>query len=260
MMSSTELVILTFAIHILLPCCRCACNSLSTRSTAVGQYCKYYDVIISWLVSFHECQWLCIQKPMCTATNYNTSENICSLLSTPCPQASSDTLTVYTMFSDIYHIPRDLCLEWVDYIPGMPTDKRWALTKVGGDDKQRVVARITYNGDIYPARMSPFHGICFGTDGVVSFTSSQGYTCQLLRVKDGCTIGFLSYTVGDIIPPNVVGLRSLFGGMVRYIAIVRPTTDKQKFIVGHYTDGTPGAVIWHGGVKEVSEMLLLLII
>ena len=258
MMSSTELVIVILATYILLPCCLCACNSLLTRLTAVGQYCEDYGVIIPWAVSFHECKWLCIQKPTCTATNYNTSENICSLLSTPCPQASSDTLMVYTMFSDNYHIPRDLCLEWVDYIPGMPTDNRWALTKVGGDDKQRVVARMTYNGDIYPAHMFPFQSKCFGTDGVVSFKSSQGYTCQLLRVKDGCTIGFLSFTAGDIIPPNVVGLRSLFGGMVRYIAIVGPTTD--KFIVGHYTDGTPGAVIWYAGVKEVSEMLLLLII
>ena len=257
MMTAIELATLLFTTYILFPCCRCACNSISTISTAFGHYCIDYDVSLPWSVSSHECNWLCIQKPTCTATNYNTSESLCFLLSNPCPQASSDALMIYTLFTDV---PRDLCLEWMDYIPGMPTDKRWALTKVGSDDLQRIVARMTYMGDIYPAYMSPPYKKCFGTNGLVVFKSSQGYNCQLLRLKDGCTIGSVTYTAGDTLPPSAVGLRSLSDGTIRYVAIVEPTASPEQFIGGYYTDGTPAAFIVYGGIKQESQMQLLLVI
>ena len=257
MMSSIELVILILLTYILFPCCRCTCNSLSMISEAFGQYCEGYDAIIPWSISFHECKWLCIQKPTCTATNYNTSESTCTLLSVPCLQASSDILMVHTLFSDV---PRDLCLEWVDYTPGMPTDKRWALTKVGGDDLQRVVAKMTYNGDIYPGYMSPPHSKCFGAIGFVTFISSQGYRCQLLRVKAGCTISFVSYRAGDTLPPDAVGLRSLSDDTIRYIAIVEPTASPGRFIGGFFTDGAPEVFINYGGNLQESQMQLLLIV
>ena len=256
-MTAIELATLLFTISILFPCCRCTCNSILTVSKAFGHYCIDYDVAIPWSTSSRECNWLCIQKPTCTAANYNTSENRCFLLSTPCPQTSSDTPMVYTMFTDV---PRDLCLEWVDYTPGMPTDKRWVLTKAGGDDLQRVVAKMTFNDDIYPAYMSPPHENCFGTDGRVEFQSSKGYICHLLRVKEGCSIASVTYTAGDMLPPKAVSLRSLSGGIVRYMAIVEPTAYLGRFIGGYYTVDIPVALINYGGVKRETNMQLLLII
>ena len=255
MMTAIELATLLFTTYILFPCCRCTCNSISTVSKIFGHYCIDYDVAIPWSTSSRECNWLCIQKLTCTATNYNISENLCFLLSNPCPQASSDALMVYTLFTDV---PRDLCLEWVDYTPGMPTDKRWALTKAGGDDLQRIVARMTYMGDMYPAYMSPPHNKCFGTNGLVEFKSSQGYICQLLRVKDGCTIGYVTYIAGGMPPLNAVGLRSLSDDTLRYLAIVEPTASPGRFIGGYYNDGTAAAFISYGGVKQESQMQLVL--
>ena len=257
MMTAIELATLLFITYISLPCCRCTCNSISTVSKAFGQYCIDHDITLSWSVSSHECNWLCIQKPTCTATNYNTSESLCFLLSNPCPQTSNEALMVYTLFTDV---PRDLCLEWVEYTPGMCTDKRWALTKAGGDDLKRTVARMTYMGDIYPAYMSPPHKKCFGTNGLVEFSSGQGFICQLLRVKNGCTIRSMTYTAGDMLPPSALGIRSLSGGRVRYVVIVKPTASPGRFIGGYYIDGTSEAFIGYGGVKQESQMQLLLII
>ena len=257
MMIATKLVILLFTTYALPPCCWCTCNSLLTMSKAFGHYCKYSDVMLPWSISLHECNWLCIQKPTCMATNYNTSEDRCALLSAPCLQASSDTQMIYTMFTDV---PHDLCIEWVDFTPGTPIDKRWGLTKYGGDNLRRVIAIINHAGDVYPAYMSPPHKKCFGTDGLVQFTSSTDNRCQVLRVQHGCTIGFVSYTAGDILPTNAVGLKSQSDGTVRYIAIIEPTAFPGRFIGGHYTVGTPAAFISYGGIKQGSQMQLLLII
>ena len=117
---------------------------------------------------------------------------------------------------------------------------------------------MTYKGDIYPAYMSPPHNKCFGTNGLVEFKYSQGYICQLLRMKDGCTIGYVTYIAGDMLPPNAVGLRSLSDGTLRYLAIVEPTASPGRFIGGYYTDGTAAVFIGYGGVKQQSQMQLVL--
>ena len=256
MATTAEFITHLFITSLLLPTCCRSCNDILRMANVSGHYCKDSGDMIPWFVSLYECTRLCIQKSTCTATNYNISENTCSLLSAPCPQASNDMAMVYTIFSDI---PHDQCLEWLDFSPGLLTDERWALTKVGGDQLNRVVAKVEYGKDIYPAYMSPPHSKCFGTDGHVQFNSVEGHACQLLRVRDGCTIRFVHYTAGDIIPTYAVGLRSLSERTNRYIAIVQPIASRGKYVGGYYIEGTGTAVISYGDIQRTPQMRLLLI-
>ena len=254
MPSAVVIITRLLIVNLLLPSCLCSCNNILSMADISALYCNHSGVTIPWLVSFHECRWLCIQKSTCTATNYNISENTCTLLSAPCPQTTSDMTMGYTMFSNT---PRDQCLEWIDYTPGMPRDMRWAQCEVRGEDLHRVVARLTYRGDIYPGYMTPLHRKCFGTDGSRKF--SKNYACQLLRVKDGCTMRFVLYTAGDIMPPDAVSIRSLSDDKTRYIVIVQPAFYPGKYIGGYYTYGAPTAFCAYGGVRQESQMQLLIL-
>ena len=103
---------------------------------------------------------------------------------------------------------------------GLETDERWVRNKVSGEYALRIVARIIYDGDSYPSYMNPPINDCHGTDGAVKFSlDTPGCQCQLLRVINGCTVAFVSYTAGDEVPFGTIHIRSSNDDSVRYIAV-----------------------------------------
>ena len=132
----------------------------------------------SYFLSYHECKYTCMQKTTCTAINYNIEHGTCILLPVPCPQSIADQNMKYAIFSSPY---QEDCIEWVNYTVSMAHDERWALTKVGGDDSNRVLAQVLYNGTHYPGHMSPKRNKCYATNGNVTFNSRHSNPCQLLR-------------------------------------------------------------------------------
>ena len=255
-LTETGVVLGFVALLMSLPATCSTCNPISILGELSGYHCKYSDVMTTLSLPAHQCNLLCIQKTMCSATNYNTSEHICTLLHAPCPQAESDATMIYNIFSGV---AREFCLEWVHYSSAMTVDERFVKTKVGADNTLRFVAQMAYSGNIYPSYMDPNRNRCYGTDGAIIF-DSLNIPCQLLRVRDGCTMAFVSYTAGNTLPFGAVHTTNPADGSFRFIAMAAPTTQPGIFVVGYYDDATTVAIIAFNGIHQEPGMELLTLI
>ena len=234
-----------------------SCNSLLTAKYITGIYCD--DIGIGSLsMSFHECQYVCMHKAICTAMNYNIEHGTCVILPASCPQATTGQNMKYTIFSgpDQGH-----CIEWVNYTVSMAHDERWALTKVGGDNHNRVLARVLYNGTHYPGHMSPNKNKCYATNGNATFSSRDDHPCQLLRVREGCTTIFIDYTAGRNLPSNAVIGGNMPGDSKSYISVFQPTEHPRRMVGGFYTEEDAQGVYSDGpDIYVVSDMELLVVV
>ena len=234
------------------------CNIQGRRRTT-GLYCQAVNGSVFLIVPAHECTLLCIQRNRCIATNYNSSDGTCQLLPATCPQASEDPNMTYTIFS---RIGSEQCLEWLDHYQGMPAEERRVMTKIGGDSKQRVMARMIYDGEYYPSHYYPLYDKCFCTNGSLSLQSSRRVLCQLLRMREGCTMAFMSYTAGDVLPVGAVAITTLLEHESRYIvAIEMPSNNVLgRALAGCYTRGADHAVFADNGIKTSTEMKLMIVL
>ena len=49
-----------------------------------------------------------------------------------------------------------------------------------------------------------YNNNCLSKDGEENFQAADGYPCQYMRVRDGCTVHFMGYEPGAPLPPNAV--------------------------------------------------------
>ena len=255
-LTETGVVLGFVALFMSLPATCSTCKPISIFGELSGYHCKYSDVMTTLSLHAHQCNLLCIQKTMCSATNYNTSDHTCTLLHAPCSQAKGDATMIYNVFSGVV---RECCVEWVDYSATVTVDERFVKAKTGADNRRRFVAQMAYSGNIYPCYMYPPQNRCYGTNGAMEFDSRR-YPCQLLRVRDGCTVAFVSYTAGNTLPFGAVHTTNPADCSFRYIAIATPTTQPGIFAVGYYDDATPCAVIAYYGIHQEPRMELLTLI
>ena len=117
-----------------------SCNSLFVAKYITGIYCDAIG-IGSFSMSLHGCKYICMQKAACSAMNYDIENGTCIFLPASCPQAITNQNMKYTILSGL---DQEHCIEWLNYNVSMAHDERWALTKVGGDSSNRVLARVLY--------------------------------------------------------------------------------------------------------------------
>ena len=249
---------LACVILFLLPAPYLMCDILSTTKVS-GHHCQNSDRFESPSISAPECTLACMTKPKCIATNYNSSDGTCQLLPATCVQASNDPVMTYTIYA---RLNREQCLEWMDHQENMPVDARWVMTKVGGDEGKRVFARMRYEGEYYPSHFTRQHRHCFSSNGQVLIRSYQGNRCQLLRMKEGCTMAFVSYTAGDALPVGAVAVPNFARPGILYIAAVDMSTDGNDgpTVAGFYTEGAAHATYVDKGIKYSAKMKLIIII
>ena len=227
-------------------------SSCSWISATPKHTCTSVDAIVMTFPLKHECTLTCAQKSTCAATNYNTSDNTCSLLPATCPVARNDPVMVYTIFNT----NRDHCVEWQAYIAGMAEDKRWATTKY--DNGFRVVARLAVNGDLNPGYLAQPNQRCFSAASNQEISTVTG--CQLLRVREGCTLAYVPYTAGDTISNDAVAIEGTADGTMRHIAVIEDPRKPGKAVTGYYIAGDAGAIYGHYGAWYTSQMQFVLVL
>ena len=162
----------------------------------------------------------------------------------------------YTLYSGVN---REQCLEWIDRYKGIPVDERWVMTKVGGDDQERVLARMFYGGEHYAAHFKHNNDITCFTNGSHFI---KWKPCQLLRVREGCTTAFVSYKAGDVLPYGAVAVSNLAQHEIRYIvAVEMPTNDYRGWVnSGLYTEGADRAKNTGEVITYSTDMKLVIVI
>ena len=125
----------------------------TSLSTISAEYCEEYSLFMSYsgryctgegdsnlvMPALH-CQATCLQSAICNAYNYNVSKGICTCFTSPCPEAKSDPIMEFVVFTKK---PSQGCYEWVPYSAGDTADDRMIYT----DNPRHIISRMQRDGN-----------------------------------------------------------------------------------------------------------------
>ena len=157
----------------------------------------------------HQCRYLCLQSVTCKAYNYNATMKTCTRFTSPCPKAFSDPDMAFMVLRET---PVNQCYEWVLYT-GDPVHERMIQT----DNDWLIVSRLKVYGNDVVCYFTGVSNTCWATLVTTEYSTRQGHQCERLRVVEGCTITWVSYTAGEPLPPNAVIGGVLANGDVPYV-------------------------------------------
>ena len=234
--------LLIFAFGVLCNTVTCSTGKCkSYDATPFHGYCLTRGTTVPNL-PWHQCTLCCLLKSSCQAVNYNFTDNLCTYFIATCPLAISHPDIAFVLFTGRQI---EQCIEWIPKDDGNPTQDR--SVRVGNE---RYVARMQKDGSDFVGHLRSDKNDCFSRHDV-GFKYSQGYPCQYLRIRDGCTVYFVNYEPGTSLPPNVLIGGYTAEGLLIYIGTM-------GMISGYYIPGSGGLVNWHGVHSEGIQILVLL--
>ena len=227
------------------------CERYSLPMSYEGRYCPG-DGIITPLPAPNLCRSLCLQSPTCTAYNYNATATTCTRLTSPCPEAFDDPVMEFVVFTQK---PYTQCYTWVTYNVGDALDER-IVSQVG-----RIICRMVRSGNDVVCYWHPRYKKCYAYLSS-SFNSAQGYTCQRLRIMEGCTVYWFPYTAHDPIPPRAVTAGQMANGDTVYVTKFDYVyNNHSKHFTGHYVEEAADTVAeYAGGVLRSTTMMMMVVL
>ena len=206
-------------------CTSSNCRFHDLTSSMKGKYCQGNGKTIP-NVSLRQCRYIGLQSSSYLAINYKTAHGTCTLLTTTCPLLMPDPDFEFSIF--IPQVEADQCYEW------RPVESnKWSrgVAISGG----RYAMRILKSGISYVGRWGGAEGTCRSNDGTVAMSSrSDGLTCHILWIKDGCTAYLHPYTIGNALPSRSVVGGVMPDGKTTYIAYY---TKWGVMFPGYYIEG-----------------------
>ena len=211
------------------------CGSYEFVNSFHGRYCPTEGVIIPNL-SWQQCKLVCLQSSNCQSVNYNVTDNICTYFTTTCPKAISHPWMAFVLFTGKQS---SQCIEWIPKKKGHPKKDDRSVSI----DNRRYAARMQKDrNDIVAHQLGP---ACYSRDEEGPFKSTQGYPCQYLRIRNGCTVYYMKYELGTPLPPNSLIGGYTAGGLPVYIAIKGGSTGPKSYIPGSNRLGMIGETVTH---------------
>ena len=203
------------------------CESYDFSYRLHGRYCPTEGIVIPNL-PWHQCKLFCLQTSKCQSINYNVTDNICTYFTATCPKASSHPWMAFVLFTGKQ--PGQY-IEWIPNETGHPKDEERSVS----EDNYRFVARMQKDGnDLMGYQID---SLCYSRDEGGIFLSTAGYPCQYIRIRDGCTVYFVNYELGNPLPPNafiggytMAGLPVYIGSEYRiYPSYYMPASNRLAF-------------------------------
>ena len=221
--------------------CTDKCESHDLSEPFHGRYCPKEGIITPNL-SWHQCKLLCLHKSTCQAVNYDPSANLCIHFIETCPLAISHPNMAFVLFTERQ---ADQCMEWVPIEDGNPARDRSVTV-----DNERFAARMQNDGTDFIGFFRASQYDCYSRHDE-GFKNSDGYPCQYLRIRDGCTVYFVDYEIGTPLPHN-----AMIGG---YTAVGLPVyIGCREIRPGYYIPGSSGVIIYNKIVVVNVKILVLL--
>ena len=239
----------------------------TSLSTISAEYCEEYSLIMSYggryctgegdsnlVMPAHHCQATCFQSATFNAYNYNVKKGICTCFTSPCLEAKSNPIMEFVVFTQR---PYETSYEWVPYSSGDTADNRMIYT----DDPRRMISRMQKNDNDFGCYFFTPHSNCFASTGFSSFHQKQGYPCQRLRIKEGCTIFWVPYVARDPIPPRAVITGRMANGDRVYVTKFDYNQPPVQSLAGHYVEGAGNTFVDHaGGTRSSSAMMMMVVL
>ena len=196
------------------------CESHYFANPSHGRYCPT-DGIVTPNLSWPQCKLLCLHSPSCQSINYNFTDNLCTYFTATCTKAVNHPDMAFLLFTGTLS---EQCMEWIS-----PHDSHPAGDRSVSQDNIRFIARMQKNRHDYVGYVLMAYIDCYSVGDNGQFT---GYPCQYLRIRDGCTVYFVSYVLGTPLPPNALigGYTAL--GLPVYIGIKEGSAFPGYYIPG----------------------------
>ena len=176
-----------------------------------GRYCPTEGIITS-NVSGNQCKLYCLHSSNCQAVSYNFTNSLCTHHTATCPLTMNHPDTAFALFSERQP---ECCIDWMTVENGHSIGDRSVSV-----DNERFVSRMQKNGsDFVGYLMVSYNNDCLSKDGEETFHSADGYPCQYMKVRDGCTVYFVGYEPGAPLPPNAVIGGYTAEGLPAYIGL-----------------------------------------
>ena len=199
------------------------CESYDFANPFHGRYCPTEGIIIPNLL-WHECKLFCIQTFNCQSVNYNFTDYSCTYFTATCSKAISHQGMAFVLSTRRQSAE---CIEWIPKENDHPKGDDRSVT----EDNKRFTVRMQKNGnDILGYQL---HETCYArdVDGEL-YRSSQGFPCQYLRIRDDCTVYYMTYELGTPLPPNALIGGYTARGLPVYIGIVDGGKAPKSYIPG----------------------------
>ena len=101
---------------------------------------------------------------------------------------------------------------------------------------------------------------CYASKGGSQFNHKQGYPCQRLRIKEGCTIFWVPYIARDPIPPRAVTAGHMTNGDRVYVTKFDNNKVPVESLAGHYVEGADNTVGVYAGTRSSSTMMIMVVL
>ena len=226
------------------------CELYSLSMPYEGRYCSS-DGTVTPLLAPNLCRSMCLQSPTCLAYNYNFTEKTCTRLTSPCPEAFVDPVMEFVVFTQK---PHGQCYEWVPYTVGDVFDERMV------SETSRIICRMVRSGSDVVCYWHVAFRKCYAYLSS-AFNSGQGYTCERLRIMEGCTIYWFPYTAREPIPPRAVTAGQMANGDTVYVTKFDYMYNGQpKNFPGHYVEGAAETVAGFAGVACRSSTMMMMVV
>ena len=232
------------------------CHLFEIAPLSIGRFCPT-DAIPQRPVEAHECKYHCIQSKFCSAFNYNHTDKACTRMINPCAMALSYPDVQYTVFAQL---AANQCYEWVFYDSSVADDVMEDRT-IHTDRAGQKVSRMQKDGNDIVGYL--VHGLknCYGWYVDRQIDSGSGLLCQYLRVKEGCTLFWVPYIVGQSLPPrSVIGGTMANGDVNHVIKFHKLLNVGLIHSAGYFTAGASYGVGFYNFKKQTATSMHILIV
>ena len=136
-------------------------------------------------------------------------------------------------------------------------DGRPAGDRTVTEDNSRFVARMQKDDSDFVCYLALRFYQCYSSDDKGKKIESQdGYPCQYLRIRDGCTVMYIDYELGTTLPNKAVIGGYTADGIPVYIGL--GTMNNNVQIPGYYTPGSMRLVAGFVIITKNVKILVLM--
>ena len=232
------------------------CIRKYTNEPLIGFHCDINYHAYYTNIEHHHCTERCMTDPRCWVLSYNSVNESCSLGAEPCAVADVHPDTLLVIYRDSLN---EHCVTWIPPFndPGYMHFTKRLVQTFPHHGYQYALGRMIRGSDIHLGSVaSPGEdvGAFFAIDRVDEVHEPTNY--ELLSVGPRCTLVWLPYKAGDVMPPGALKLGYVSGeghsyGIRVYLA------DINSYGYGIYMTGDSVGYYTYHGVQTLIEMEIL---
>ena len=188
-----------------------------------------------------------------SAFNYNFTDKTCTHITNPCALALNYPAVKYMAFP---LTSANQCYEWVLYHTNNFIDERTTVT----DRSEVRMSRMQRGGNDIVDYLHTKIESCSGWYGDRQIDRNSG-PCQILMVKEGCTLFWVPYVVGQRLPSRPVIGGKMANGDANYVVKLDGLYNGyMRHSAGYFMRGTSYGIGTYAGQKLTATVMHMLVV